>query len=438
MSSTPVFDELAYQRWVYQFLRVERRIKLVCGESVLVSLLGPINTSDGPDFLSARLVRGGEVFAGAVELHLDVQDWYRHKHHRDPRYDAVILHMVHGPTEEPTVRRADGTDVVNAVLTIPASSLEEYRGRSNIESPLIGQWQRCWHQARSIMQAKRRPWVLHLAWMRLTQQHRRLMQQLVRVRDPEQALFVQTARALGYRQNTHPMEQLASRAPLALLQQLPSDDDVHATLLGTAGWLPTVGELQGTHRGLQDPLVGLIWRYLRLRETHLSAPMTRMEWNTKSVRPNGRPFIRILQLSSIVAAHKEASEGIWSQLQGLCSRGAPLSEWRSLLSHPSRIIGLIPDGTRLQLGEDRINAILYHEYLPVLVEPDDPPTRGANRSIIALLEGSPPEGWSRDTPLLAQTGLESVALVMLRTICDGTHQLPCTDCPLARYGSKRP
>lgn len=437
MSITPVFDELAYQRWVYQFLRVERRIKLVCGESVLVSLLGPINTSDGPDFLSARLVRGGEVFAGAVELHLNVQDWYRHKHHCDTRYDAVILHLVHGHTKEPTVRRADGTDVVNAVLAMPETAPTESLGPRNAKSSLSGRWQRCWQQARGMMHERGRSWVVHLAWMRLTLQHRRWMQQLARVRDPEQALFIQTAIALGYRQNVHAMEQLAHRVPLALLHQLPSDDDVHATLLGTAGWLPTVGELHGTDRALQDPLVGLIWRYLRLRETQLSAPMTRLEWNIKSVRPNGRPFIRILQLSSIVVAHKVEPEGMWPQLHGLLSRDVPLSEWRSLLHHPSYIIGLIPEGTRLQLGTDRINAILYHEYLPMLVDPDDPPTRGANRSILALLDSSPPEGWSRDAPLLAQTGLESVAQVMLRTICDGSHRFPCTECPLVRHGTAR-
>lgn len=48
----------------------------------------------GPDFTGAVIKTGKMTWFGDVEVHLKSSDWIRHKHHLDPRYTSVILHVV--------------------------------------------------------------------------------------------------------------------------------------------------------------------------------------------------------------------------------------------------------------------------------------------------------------------------------------------------------
>lgn len=48
----------------------------------------------GPDFTEARLNIDGITWFGSVEIHYKASDWYKHKHHDDPVYSNVILHVV--------------------------------------------------------------------------------------------------------------------------------------------------------------------------------------------------------------------------------------------------------------------------------------------------------------------------------------------------------
>ena len=80
-----------------------------CGERVRVLCPGRQNFSDGPDFRGARVFVGKRLYAGDIEIHRYVRDWYSHGHHRDPRYDACVLHVVfHAPGADMRVRCAGG------------------------------------------------------------------------------------------------------------------------------------------------------------------------------------------------------------------------------------------------------------------------------------------------------------------------------------------
>ncbi|MCE9582873.1 MAG: DUF2851 family protein [Planctomycetes bacterium] len=63
------------------------------GDDVRVESPGVREAGSGPDFHDARLVIGGREVRGDVELHCDPAEWSRHGHDRDPRYDAVVLHV---------------------------------------------------------------------------------------------------------------------------------------------------------------------------------------------------------------------------------------------------------------------------------------------------------------------------------------------------------
>ncbi len=55
---------------------------------------GYLNTSEGPDFRSAKFALDGTIYRGDVEVHIRPADWLRHGHHLDPKYDRVVLHLV--------------------------------------------------------------------------------------------------------------------------------------------------------------------------------------------------------------------------------------------------------------------------------------------------------------------------------------------------------
>lgn len=87
---------------------------------------GIVNRYAGPDFFSAVVEVGGQLWAGNVEMHLKSSDWYVHHHETDDNYDNVVLHVVW--EDDVAVFRRDGSK-------IPALQLKEY-----VSEELLGKY----------------------------------------------------------------------------------------------------------------------------------------------------------------------------------------------------------------------------------------------------------------------------------------------------------
>ena len=70
--------------------------KLFTSNGSLIEVLHPglFNTNQGPDFLFAKILLDGVLWAGHVEIHVKASDWNLHKHQLDPNYQNIILHVV--------------------------------------------------------------------------------------------------------------------------------------------------------------------------------------------------------------------------------------------------------------------------------------------------------------------------------------------------------
>jgi len=55
---------------------------------------GELNLFEGPDFQGADFELDGKIYHGDVEIHRYTNDWFKHHHHLDRRYNAVQLHLV--------------------------------------------------------------------------------------------------------------------------------------------------------------------------------------------------------------------------------------------------------------------------------------------------------------------------------------------------------
>ena len=58
-------------------------------EQLIVIYPGRKNTNSGCDFVDAIIKIDGRMIRGNVEIHVKSGDWYRHRHHRDHKYNGV-------------------------------------------------------------------------------------------------------------------------------------------------------------------------------------------------------------------------------------------------------------------------------------------------------------------------------------------------------------
>ena len=96
-------------QFVWQNLLFDvRDLQTTCGKRVTIEFQGEQNAGDGPDFKKAKVRLDDLWFYGDVELHTQSELWYTHRHHEDPAYNSVILHVV-TDAGAPAVRRRDGS-----------------------------------------------------------------------------------------------------------------------------------------------------------------------------------------------------------------------------------------------------------------------------------------------------------------------------------------
>ncbi len=69
-------------------------IKTTNSSKITIINVGTRNKHEGPDIKDAILIINDKVVNGPVECHICTSDWYKHKHHQNPAYQSVILHVV--------------------------------------------------------------------------------------------------------------------------------------------------------------------------------------------------------------------------------------------------------------------------------------------------------------------------------------------------------
>ena len=109
---------------------------LTDGRTLEVRSTGTWNLLGGPDFRSARVVIGGEIVIGDVEVHFHASDWRAHGHEADVSYDNVVLHVVLFPLragEKPALHRTGRAIPTLVLLPLLYRDLEEYTSDDALE-----------------------------------------------------------------------------------------------------------------------------------------------------------------------------------------------------------------------------------------------------------------------------------------------------------------
>ncbi|HET7056945.1 MAG TPA: DUF2851 family protein, partial [Thermomicrobiales bacterium] len=270
------------------------------GRTVDVIHLGTWTHGFGPDFRDAIIsVDNGRTEHGSIELHLRTRGWSEHRHHLDPRYNDVILHIV-GRHDVVETRRADGKLVPTVVLDIQALGLATHE----VDWSLVGGTV-CAERLAREQPDLIRGIIGRLGDERMTARSARIESRLTTM-TPDAVLFAEILDALGYTANREPMAAICDRLPwanVATIAGLPGDalHRLCAVFLGIGGLLP-LSDAEIAHTGL-DPerahALSDVWN--QIASDWSIAPISSTAWTLARIRPSNHPIRRLVQAAALFA-----------------------------------------------------------------------------------------------------------------------------------------
>jgi len=258
------------------------------GQKLEVLFPGEQNPHGGPDFLYSRIRIDDLLWAGNVEVHRIASDWYRHRHHLDPAYNNVILHVVENYD----------TDVTNSLGRRIPAMVAEYQAGLRKRYEILRRdesWLPCGEFMKSISKLRLKQWLHALGENRLFLKSHKLERILRdKDRDLDHALYRILAPGYGIPLNTLPFELLSNKIPPQVLIEHRDDlTDLEALLFGHSGLLSPARKL-GTYPST-------LWkRFTELNPALADKPVALHLWKFLRLRPPSFPTLRISQYASLL------------------------------------------------------------------------------------------------------------------------------------------
>lgn len=400
-------------------------LKTTSGEEVVIIDQGKHNDHSGPDFLGAKLVIGGLLWAGNVEIHLRSSDWYKHFHQEDPVFENVILHVVWEDNRE--IQYKSGRD-------IPCLELKKY-----VDYRLLSKfyrlqntmdWTPCQSFIKEVPGSIRNNWLEELAVQRLKERAEKVLIKLEESKGDWETVFYEIfARNLGLHVNGEAFENLAKRTPLTLLSRHKDQlFQIEAILFGQSGLLSSQN---------LDEYPQRLWKeYQYLSKKYGLSPMQGHLWKFMRLRPINFPTIRIAQLAKVL----HQSEHLFSKALSLKNLKElvnmfevdPGYYWKDHYRFDKKT-----EKSNRRMGRNTHELVVINTICPILYAYGK--SRGNEEVIkraIGFLEGLKPEanflikkwkelGWEADN------SMESQALIQLRQqYCE---KKLCTECRIGHW-----
>ncbi|MBR90765.1 MAG: hypothetical protein CMO66_05795 [Verrucomicrobiales bacterium] len=289
----PPPERLLQGIWQHQRIRRDR-LHTCDGQILRVFHPGFWNYEAGPDFQRAVIQLGdGSPMTGDIEIDPAASDWRAHGHADNPGFGGVILHVVwNGParTHLPTLRLQPHCDAplkeLSAWYTTAPPFPAEFAGQCR--APLA---------ALSVETLEE---LLSQAALVRLQTKAAGMTRLARIYGWDAALWQGLFRALGYKHNTWPMQNLAERLPTLHAVGFADSLGWQARLLGCAGFLADDFPTQSTV--VREYLRELWDRWWRERDALADYCLPRSLWRMAGLRPANHPARRLVLLAGWMAA----------------------------------------------------------------------------------------------------------------------------------------
>lgn len=280
-------------------IRSGRRLTTADNEPIKIIYPGRINHNRGADFCDAVVATKQGILKGDIEVHLKSSDWCAHRHHQNPTYRRVILHVVKQPPQAET-NSPHESSILTLLLDKCLADDPQCRQIHSENSMVCTRGRRSCHVITRFLDSA--------GDKRFGAKADRVGTSIRQV-GADQALYQELMGALGYSQNQLPFWGLAQRLPLRTLESLAqygiSDEEYlaqqQARLLGTAGLLPSQRRLENYE--LDERWISTLerlWASLPLTEA-----MPATAWNLFRVRPNNFPVRRLIAMSHLILRYRE-------------------------------------------------------------------------------------------------------------------------------------
>lgn len=274
------------------------------GLAIEILSVGQHNRDAGPDFSHAHVRIGAQEWVGNIEMHIRASDWRHHRHHTNPAYDNVILHVV-CEADEPTYNTR-GECVPQCVLRYPhnqdyLSQLFSAALQMDSAWATIPCHQSLLHNAALLTQG----WRDALLLQRMQCRQEAILRLLtITKHNWAEAFYITLAHNFGFHANSLPFEALALQTPLHyLLKHRDSLFQVTAMLLGQSGLL--------TEQSIKtDEEAALLNEYRFLQKKFGLQPIAPVMWKRARLRPQNAPERRIRQFAQLICQ----SEWLFSQM----------------------------------------------------------------------------------------------------------------------------
>jgi hypothetical protein len=319
------------------------------GNEVEVVCAGRESAGPGCDFQDAVIEVNSQRITGDVEVHLSSDLWQKHRHHVNPDYNGIVLHVVMWQRGKLPVRLEMGKAIPTVVLSsyITERSLLHNRNKQNACPFISGE-----KVSKSVITI-----LLQAGVERFKIKSQKFVRDL-KYLDAEQVLYKGICRALGYSRNTVPFEMLADRLPIRTINELARGSIINkmAFTMGVAGLLPS----QNTN--IYSPLTGSLGSEIESAWSSLNdkpTPLSVSAWRFSNLRPYNHPVKRLVYLSNLIQKYERF--GLVEGLSGLLREALPGEESDSIET------GLLSgDGFKL-IGKGRAREIIVNQVLPYLM-----------------------------------------------------------------------
>ncbi|HSK14024.1 MAG TPA: DUF2851 family protein [Phnomibacter sp.] len=273
--------------WQFQYLNTGE-LRTTAGEPVRVIHPGQLNQHQGPDFFNGRVRIGDTEWAGHIELHMKSSEWYRHRHHTDPGYGKVILHVVWQHDAEVDDENGMAIPVVEVQSRVSNLLLAQYEQWMNAPALIP-----CGAGIQHVDDLKWKHWLDRLLAERLLEKCSRISDQLERTGwHWEEICWRLVCTYFGGPVNKVSFQQVAESLPLKLLAKHKTIvTQLEALLLGQAGLL---------HKNFQDDYPKMLYREYQFLQKKYGLQVINKPPLYLRMRPTDFPSVRLAQLAMLI------------------------------------------------------------------------------------------------------------------------------------------
>lgn len=284
-------EQLLHYIWKYKLYTNQTFISSD-GDEIEILNTGMLNSNAGPDFFNSKIKVGNKTWAGNIEIHKSSSDWKKHKHHTDPAYNSIILHVVE--RIDCDIYTQDERKIPQITIEIPSNVASNYT--QLLTSSFIIP---CTNTLKNIPKIHLNNWLYALLVERLERKTNDIYTILDKFNNSwDETFYVLLARNFGFGLNSEVFERLALSLPYFYIQK-HSDNifQVEALLFGQAGLLEddTI---------LDDYFLQLKKEYHFLRRKYTLNNLDGFLFKSLRVRPQGFPQVRIAQLAAVLQESK--------------------------------------------------------------------------------------------------------------------------------------